>query len=82
MKVKFEKIDGSDVENLKTANQESAIKALRQLRQKECFEAVNRGQVWYDNLSEWQKKELKEWYQKWLDVTKTFAVPTKPYWLR
>lgn len=82
MKVKFEKIDSSDIDLLQKTNRESAIKALRQLRERECFNAVNRGQVWYELLTDSQKQELKNWYQKWLDVTETFVIPTKPYWLK
>lgn len=82
MKVKFEKIDSSDIDLLQKTNRESAITALRQLRERECFGLVNRGQVWYESLTDNQKQELKVWYKKWLDVTETFVVPTKPYWLK
>lgn len=54
---------------------------LRKLREKECFELVNRGELWYKRLTDEQKAELDVWYQSWLDVTETFIIPTKPLWL-
>lgn len=55
--------------------------ALRSQREAECFPIVNRGQLWYDTLTEEQRAELKEWYSAWLDVTDTLQVPAKPSWL-
>lgn len=55
---------------------------LRQRREQECFLVINRGQIWYDTLTEEQKEELKEWYQLWLDVTETKIVPERPIWLK
>lgn len=56
---------------------------LQELRQQECFNFIdNRSKLWYDTLSEEQYAELKEWYQAWLDVTKTEKIPTKPSWLK
>lgn len=54
---------------------------LRERRNAECFSVINRGQLWYDTLSDWQIEELKAWYEAWLDVTKTMTIPEKPYWL-
>lgn len=54
---------------------------LRRRREKECFAVVDRSQFWYDNLTEEQKTELKEWYNAWLIVTNTLIVPDKPDWL-
>ena len=54
---------------------------LRSRREKECFSYVNRGSLWYEKLSGDQKVELQLWYDKWLDVTDTLTVPTKPEWL-
>lgn len=55
---------------------------LRRQREAECFPIINRGQLWYDTLSEEQTVELKEWYQLWLDVTQTKQIPEKPSWLK
>ena len=55
---------------------------LRDRREKECFSVVNRGQVWYDTLSEEQRAELAAWYLSWLNVTETLELPEKPVWLK
>lgn len=55
---------------------------LRLQRENECFPIINRGQLWYDTLTEKQQLELKKWYQLWLDVTQTEKVPEKPSWLK
>ena len=57
------------------------ITNLRAQRESECFMVVNRGQLWYENLTLEQIAELKVWYQSWLDVTTTKIIPTKPSWL-
>ena len=54
---------------------------LRKRRETECFSYINRGQLWYDRLTEEQSIELKKWYQAWLDATNTRVVPKKPAWL-
>ena len=54
---------------------------LRLQRETECFPVINRGQLWYNNLSESQVVELQQWYQAWLDVTETLIIPEKPVWL-
>ena len=55
---------------------------LREEREKECFPIVNRGQVWYEELTLEERKELKEWYNARLDATKTLKTPAKPTWLK
>lgn len=57
------------------------ISAVRLRRERECFPIINRGQLWYDGLTEQQKAELKAWYTDWLNVTQTLVVPKKPEWL-
>ena len=47
-----------------------------------CFCLVNRGQVWYNTLTEEQKEELQVWYQGWLDAPATLIVPERPSWLK
>ena len=54
---------------------------FRSLRERDCFPIINRGQLWYQTLTEDQLIELNKWYKDWLDVTKTLVVPTKPSWL-
>ena len=47
----------------------------------ECFSVINRGQLWYERLTEEQKTELNAWYQAWLNATEAGAMPEKPGWL-
>ena len=54
---------------------------LRVQRETECFSVINRGQLWYESLSESQVAELQLWYRAWLDVTETLVIPEKPMWL-
>lgn len=60
---------------------EDKAKILRARRVSECFSVINRGKAWYDLLTLEQEAELKEWYEKWLNVTETFIVPKEPSWL-
>lgn len=57
------------------------LKIFRTIREIECFQIINRGQLWYKNLSEEQISELQTWYSAWLDITETLTFPTKPMWL-
>lgn len=57
------------------------LKLLRAQRETECFPVINRGYLWYMQLSDAQLSELNEWYQAWLDVTSTQNIPQKPAWL-
>lgn len=54
---------------------------IRAKRAEICFPVINRGKLWYDNLSTEQYKELKLWYQKWLDATETLVAPNTPDWI-
>lgn len=60
-------------------NQEKGM--LRAKRNKECFEIINRGKLWYDTLSEEQLSELKNWYKLWLDITQSKIEPKMPDFL-
>lgn len=71
-------IDYDNTEDLRIAK----LEELRARREYECFSIVNRGEIWYKRLTEEQKLELDQWYQKWLDVTITLEEPTKPEWLK
>lgn len=56
---------------------------LRRRRQKACFKFLDgKSQMWYRMLSEDQTKELKKWYQAWLDVTDTHIIPKTPSWIK
>jgi hypothetical protein len=81
-KIKFEPITTDNSNDLLKLPLSDCKQALRQLREKECYPIINRGNLWYDILEDWQKNELKTWYKAWLDVTETFVVPTKPDWIR
>ena len=54
---------------------------LRNVRRSVCFQTVNRGRLWYDDLSLAQLVELRNWYRAWLDVTQTLVIPKAPQWL-
>lgn len=60
---------------------EQILMNLRNQREVECFPIINRGKLWYDTLTTEQVTELDEWYNAWLDVTKTKVIPNKPNWL-
>ena len=65
---------GTDLDSVKNG--------LRLRREQECFQVINRGILWYNQLSDEQYAELNDWYIKWLDVTETLHIPTEPTWLR
>lgn len=55
---------------------------IRERRKSECFPIINRGQLWYNKLTESQKTELDAWYQAWLDAPETLTEPETPAWLK
>ena len=57
------------------------LQALRDKREEICFPIINRGVLWYENLSAEQKQELKKWYEQWLSVTTIKQEPANPSWL-
>lgn len=65
----------------KMLDKSKQVQEIRERREKECFPIINRGQLWYDRLTEKQKTELSKWYQAWLDAANTGVVPEKPAWL-
>ena len=71
-----------DEEKAVAIKTEEENEQLRIERDAECFSIVNRGWLWYDTLTEKQTKELRKWYQDWLDVTETRKKPDKPSWLK
>lgn len=70
--------------------EEQILNGLRTQREYECFSVVNRGELWYNKLTEEQKSELSQWYDAWLDVTEDsnkdangeYIIPEKPVWLK
>ena len=54
----------------------------RVIRSQVCFPIINRGQLWYNNLTNEQKDELSKWYNDWLNVTETLIEPKTPKWLK
>lgn len=80
----YKLVDGSlvyDEEKDKQIADENELERLRILREKECFSVINRGQAWYNSLTDGQYEDLQTWYQAWLNVTKTRVIPEKPAWI-
>jgi hypothetical protein len=80
----YKLIDGKlvkDEQYVSVLLEEKQKKQLRRLRESECFKVINRGILWYNTLTEDQKKELDTWYHQWLDVTETLTVPEVPIWI-
>ena len=48
---------------------EKKMAYIRNKRDWECFRYVNRGQVWYDTLTQEQREEIQTWYADWLNLT-------------
>lgn len=78
---KPETYEYEDIKIYKPYTEEEFKNNLRAKRETECFPIINRGQLWYDTLTEAQKAELKEWYIAWLNVTDTLVIPNKPDWV-
>lgn len=68
---------GEDAEQVKKVQQN-----IRARRETECFPIINRGELWYNNLTSAQKAELSDWYTAWLNAPETFEIPTRPDWLK
>ncbi|MBE6926915.1 MAG: DUF2977 domain-containing protein [Ruminococcaceae bacterium] len=80
----YKLIDGQltfDAEQDKALQNDALLDDLRVRRERECFSVINRGQLWYDNLSAAQRTELQVWYAAWLAVTDTLVVPEWPEWI-
>lgn len=71
-----------DKEQFDSMHEAETLNGYRQQREKDCFPIINRGELWYDRLTDLQREELQLWYQAWLDVTKTQTIPVKPEWLK
>lgn len=66
---------------MKVLSYEAEVGFLKKRREEECFPVINRGKMWYDQLTEEQYLELRQWYFDWLNVTETRIIPTRPAWL-
>lgn len=64
-----------------TKNDLKDLQHMRNVRNHVCFTIINRGQLWYEELSHNQLEQLKKWYQDWLDFPQTLKVPIAPDWL-
>lgn len=76
----IQKVDEHSFRN-RLQNENEQIYALRKLRYLTCFPIVDRSELWYNDLTDAQYKELKDWRRAWLDVTETMIVPVTPKWL-
>ena len=61
--------------------QTKLVDEIRVRREKECFPVVNRGQLWYEKLTDKQRKELQKWYDDWLNATSTQKIPEALSWI-
>ncbi len=80
----YKLVDGTlvfDEERLLEINAENQKATIRRQRETECFPIINRGQLWYANLSPEQLAELSNWYSNWLDAPETLTIPDAPEWL-
>lgn len=57
------------------------VAEIKERREKECFPVINRGQLWYDRLTEEQHEKLKVWYQAWLDAPGNLHIPEPLDWV-
>lgn len=73
--------NGRPFVNVTKDMEERVLNNLRLKREQECFSIINRGQLWYNTLTEEQLSELQQWYTEWLDVTETQTIPNRPNWL-
>ena len=71
-----------DKEHLDSMYEAETLNGYRLQREKDCFPIINRGELWYERLTDQQREELQLWYQAWLDVTQTQTIPVKPEWLK
>ena len=71
-----------DKEHLDSMYEAETLNGYRKQREKDCFPIINRGELWYERLTDQQREELQLWYQAWLDVTQTQTIPVKPEWLK
>lgn len=54
---------------------------IRRQREDQCFPYINRGNLWYQRLSQEQLEQLEAWYGAWLDAPQTLEMPGRLSWL-
>lgn len=72
-------IDQKVEEELRVRRQRDEI---RRQRETECFPFINRGALWYKNLTNDKLAQLEQWYIDWLDAPETMTIPSAPVWLK
>lgn len=75
-------LNGFDAAQSAAVDLQEQQEAYRRQRETSCFPIINRGILWYDQLTADQKSELETWYKNWLDVTETLQIPARPAWLK
>ena len=78
---KTESYEYEDIQVYCLYTEKELLEVFRTKREEECFLIINRGQLWYNTLTEEQLAELQTWYKDWLDVTETKVIPQKPSWI-
>lgn len=61
--------------------QQDISQRLRMEREEVCFPVINRGKLWYENLTQEQYEQLKVWYVQWLDAPQLKTRPKDLEWL-
>lgn len=64
-----------------TLDHAKLVAEIKERREKECFLVINRGELWYERLTEVQHEELKAWYQAWLDAPGNLTIPEPLSWV-
>lgn len=70
-----------DKDKISTLDLEAKKNEIRQRREKECYAVINRGQLWYEDISLPHLVELRQWYKAWRDAPATLVIPERPEWL-
>ena len=71
-----------DSEALAALQEQHRKEEIRRQREDLCFPYINRGALWYENLTQDQRAQLGQWYQAWLDAPETMTIPEDPEWLK
>ena len=70
---------------LRFAKEREETNELNELRRNReiAFKTIDKYQLvlYYNELTEVQKQELEQYRMKWLNVTETKIIPTKPNWM-
>lgn len=77
----IEEVGNNYVVRRNTFSDEERAEEIRDLRKAICFPVINRGELWYNRISDSQLDELNRWYEAWLNAPQTLVIPEKPSWL-